>query len=34
MTKDSLKPAFDLIYLVTCAVNGEKPDKKKCDTME
>lgn len=27
-------PAMDLIYLVSCAVNGEKPDKKKCDKME
>lgn len=34
MTKDSLKPAFDLIYLVSCVINGEKPDKKKCDKME
>ena len=25
---DSLKPAMDLIYLVSCAVNNEKPDKR------
>ena len=31
---ESFKPAFDLIYLVSCAVNGEKPDKKICEKME
>lgn len=25
---------MDLIFLVSCAVNSEKPDKKKCDKME
>lgn len=31
---DSLKNTADLIYLVSCAVNGEKPDKTICDSME
>lgn len=26
--------ALDLIYLVSCVVNGERPDKKRCDGME
>lgn len=25
---------LDLIYLVSCVVNGERPDKKRCDGME
>ena len=31
---NSLKPAMDLIYLVSCAVNNEKPDKKTVSEMD
>ncbi len=30
---DNQKAATDLIYLVSCAVNGEKPDKRICEKM-
>ena len=31
---DPLKPAYDLIYLVSCSVNGHTPDKAKCAEMD
>ena len=33
MSQDRLNTAMDLIYLVSCAVNEEKPDKKICDKI-
>ena len=34
MTEDiQLKAAYDLIYLVSCSVNAQKPDKEKCAEM-
>lgn len=30
---ENMKAAMDLIYLVSCAVNEEKPDADKCATM-
>ena len=31
---EKTKAAQDLIYLVSCAMNSEKPDKQKCDEMD
>ena len=32
-SNDLLKTAKDLVYLVSCAVNGETPEKNICDKM-